>query len=213
MMRSVLLLLLVAMLPLCATAQHHQHDAMRVSPTGIVMNENTATLPRGCEAVSGDHNFTVHAGRQYSNAEPGVIFGMSPNAIQVEPCSRVTVTFVNDDEVRHQWMVHGLPRYLYPGGMFHIEAMGGQRQTGTFIVPADDRSYLIHCDMAQHMEKGMRGQLTVGRGSGSLWGVVGLSDAFVRANYLPGWSTPALVLTLLFAFVIVLFWSTRRNHG
>ena len=53
-------------------------------------------------------------------------------------------------------MVHGLPRYLYPGGMFHLEANGGDSQTGTFIVPSDARTYLVHCDLPQHMEKGMK---------------------------------------------------------
>jgi len=81
--------------------------------------------------------------------------------------------------------VHGLPKYLYPGGMFHIEAKGGASMTGTFIVPPDDRTYLLHCDMAQHMEKGMKGQLVVGAGSGDLWSVKGVSDAFERDNYLP----------------------------
>ena len=110
---------------------------------------------------------------------------MSEHELRVEPCSRLTVTFSNRDEIRHQWMVHGLPKYLYPGGMFHIEANGGETVTGTFIVPGDDRTYLLHCDMAQHMEKGMKGQLVVGRGSGDLWSVKGVSDAFDRDPYLP----------------------------
>ncbi len=97
----------------------------------------------------------------------------------------MNVTFINEDEVRHQWMVHGLPKYLYPAGMFHIEASGGTSQSGTFIVPAEARTYLIHCDMAQHMEKGMRGQLVVGAGSGDLWGVPQVSDAFLRSDYWP----------------------------
>ena len=73
--------------------------------------------------------------------------------------------------------------------MFHIEANGGQSMTGTFIVPADDRTYLLHCDISQHMEKGMKGQLVVGRGSGDLWSVKGVSDAFERdtRDYLPKW--------------------------
>ncbi len=39
--------------------------------------------------------------------------------------------------------------------------------------------------MAQHMEKGMRGQLVVGAGSGDLWGVPQVSDAFLRSDYWP----------------------------
>jgi hypothetical protein len=86
--------------------------------------------------------------------------------------------------VRHQWMVHGLPRYLYPAGMFHIEAEGGATRIGTFIVPGENQNYLIHCDMAQHMEMGLRGQLIVGKGSGDLWDVPGVSDKLRRDIYL-----------------------------
>jgi len=176
---------------------------MQASPGGFVMNENTDTLPRGCERIAGDVEFTVRAGREYAGGEPGVIFGMDRRTIEVEPCSRVTIRFVNEDEVRHQWMVHGLPRYLYPGGMFHIEAMGGHSQSGTFIAPAGDRTYLVHCDMSQHMEKGMRGQLVVGRGSGDLWGVPGESDAFRRSSYLPPGAGWWLTFTGLLAAAIV----------
>ena len=70
--------------------------------------------------------------------------------------------------------------------------------TGTFIVPADDRTYLLHCDLAQHTEKGMKGQLVVGRGSGDLWSVKGVSDAFERDSYLPpGPLTWAVLLMLV----------------
>jgi plastocyanin len=127
-----------------------------------------------------------------------MIFGMSQHEVRVAPCTRLTVTFVNRDQVRHQWMVHGLPKYLYPTGMFHLEANAGQRVEGTFIAPADDRTYLIHCDMAQHMEKGMKGQLVVGRGSGDLWSVKGVGDAFYRNAYLP------TGFAVLFAGVVVL---------
>ncbi|MEP5766706.1 MAG: multicopper oxidase domain-containing protein [Halieaceae bacterium] len=159
--------------------------AMVMNDAGMVMNANSDILPRGCEAISRDYEFQVEAGMDYAADAPGAIFGMSDHELIVEPCSRLTVTFTNRDEVRHQWMVHGLPRYLYPGGMFHIEANGGATMTGTFIVPGDDKTYLLHCDMAQHMEKGMKGQLVVGRGSGDLWSVKGVSDAFERDSYLP----------------------------
>ncbi len=159
--------------------------AMVMNNAGMVMNANTDILPRGCEAISRDYEFRVEAGMDYAADAPGTIFGMSEHELRVEPCSRLTVTFSNRDEIRHQWMVHGLPKYLYPGGMFHIEVNGGETMTGTFIVPGDDRTYLLHCDMAQHMEKGMKGQLVVGRGSGDLWSVKGVSDAFDRDPYLP----------------------------
>jgi hypothetical protein len=99
-------------------------------------------------------------------------------------------------------MVHGLPKYLYPAGMFHIEASGGQSRTGTFIVPGDDQTFLIHCDMTQHMEKGMRGQLVVGAGSGDLWAVEGISDQFYRSSYLPSNTVLMVVSVLIFSFMI-----------
>jgi len=182
----------------------HDGHQMLVDQNGVVMNENHSTLPRDCTAVSRDYKLTIHAGRKYADNVPGVIFGMSQHEVRVQPCSRITITFVNEDQVRHQWMVHGLPKYLYPAGMFHIEASGGQSRTGTFIVPGDAQTYLIHCDMAQHMEKGMRGQLVVGDGSGDLWGVTGISDQFRRFSYLPGYTPILFVLILIGSFLISL---------
>jgi hypothetical protein len=106
--------------------------------------------------------------------------------------------------------VHGLPKYLYPAGMFHIEASGGHSKTGTFIVPGDHQTYLIHCDMAQHMEKGMRGQLVVGKGSGDLWGVAGISNGFYRFSYLPPYTPVLAALILLIAFLTTLWIFGRR---
>ncbi len=187
----------------------HGNHQMSVDLDGVVMNENHKELPRDCNEVSGDYALTIHAGRKYANDVPGMIFGMSEHEVRVPPCSRLEITFVNGDKVRHQWMVHGLPKYLYPAGMFHIEASGGHSKTGTFIVPGDDRTYLIHCDMAQHMEKGMRGQLVVGKGSGNLWGVSGISDEFYRHSYLPPHAPLLAVLAFAFAFLTSLWLSSR----
>ena len=202
-MRLRRLIGLTGLLAGAAFAQDHSHD-MAVATSGVVMNENRDTLPRGCDEVSRDYQLTIRAGREYALGVPGMTFGMSEHDVRVEPCSRIEVTFVNEDDVRHQWMVHGLPKYLYPAGMFHLEASGGQRVTGTFIVPGEDRNYLLHCDLAQHMEKGMRGQLVVGRGSGDLWGVTGVSDQFYRSPYWPGntyWWLGSALLVGCFATV------------
>ena len=83
--------------------------------------------------------------------------------------------FDNKDEIRHQWMIHGLPKYLYPKGMFHIEVNGLEKKTGTFIVPSSHFTYLVHCDISQHMEKGMKAQLKVGKGRGDLPSIPGIS--------------------------------------
>jgi hypothetical protein len=213
---AAIALLAAALLPLTAAAQadqpaagHARHHA--ADPSGsVVMNENRDRLPRGCSEISRDYAFTIEAGRNYAADRPGILYGYSQNELAVEPCSRLEITFVNRDEVRHQWMVHGLPAYLYPAGMFHLEAPGGGRVRGSFIVPGDDRTYLIHCDMAQHMEKGMRGQLVVGRGSGDLWGVAGVSDEFRRSAYLP-WFAPLLAAGAAALAGLVTWLGLRRS--
>ncbi len=209
-MRGVIIALLY-LVPLDAAAQHEDHEQhnMAVTPTGVVMNENYDVLPRDCESISRDHEITVRVGREYAD-EPGMIYGMSKHEVRVETCSRVSVTLINEDDVRHQWMVHGLPNYLYPAGMFHLEASGGQTRTGTFIVPAEHRNYLVHCDIAQHMEKGMRAQLVVGRGSGDLWGVAHVSSDFLRAGYLPESRATIVMLVGLLAFALTYLFVGRR---
>jgi len=185
---------------------HHGHH-MNADDAGMVMNENRDTLPRDCAKISEDVQFTIHAGRKYASGLPGQIYGMSQYQVQVPRCSRVEITFVNEDKVRHQWMVHGLPKYLYPAGMFHIEVSGGRQKTGTFIVPGGDQTYLIHCDLAQHMEKGMRGQLVVGNGSGELWGIQSISDDFIRSAYLPEnvaiWAVIAALMGFILTAIII----------
>lgn len=189
---SVLLNMAYAEIDPALLAQQSGHGGHRMimNETGMVMNYNTDVLPEDCERISRDYEFTVLAGTEYATPFPDTVFGFNQHEWRVEPCSRITVTFKNEDDVRHQWMVHGLPKYLYDQGMFHMEAIGGQTLTGVFIVPSDDRTYLAHCDIAQHMEKGMKGQLVVGRGDGDLWSIPGLSAKFERpsvAGSFPGW--------------------------
>ena len=187
---------------------HHGHQ-MAIDPDGFVMNENHDKIPRDCSGIGQKHAVTIHAGRKYADGVPGMVFGMSQHEVRVPPCSLLEVTFVNEDSVRHQWMVHGLPKYLYPAGMFHIEVSGGHSKTGTFIVPGENQTYLIHCDMAQHMEKGMRGQLVVGKGSGNLWGIAGVSDQFYRFGYLPRNTFLLTSLVLVLSFLLALKLSKR----
>lgn len=174
----------------------HSSHAIVLTRDGMIMNNNSDALPRDCTSVNGEATFTVYAGMEYALAYPGTVYGMSEHEYRAEPCSRITVTFVNKDQVRHQWMLHGLPKYLYPQGMFTLEAAGGQTQTGSFIVPSDRKTYLVHCDVAQHMEKGMKAQLKVGGGDGDLWAVPGTSAGFEPDQYLPRFT---LLWTLLAA--------------
>jgi len=191
-------------------AMAHQH--MSIDRSGSVMNNNTASLPRDCRELGPDIELTVHAGRDYALGVPGKMYGYSEHEYRAEPCSLITVTLVNDDSIRHQWMIHGLPKYLYPGGMFHLEAAGGESKTGSFIVPSDDKTYLVHCDMTQHMEKGMKAQLVVGRGNGDLWSIPGISDDLIHDTYLPDNSWRLILLSMIVVLcltALVLTWRQR----
>lgn len=157
---------------------HHHHHAMTLDRDGMTMNSNDSTLPQDCEAITTDIEITVAVGREFARADTS--FGFDQHQWKVPPCSRLHVTLHNRDKVRHQWMVHGLPRYLYPQGMFHLEASGGASRSGTFIVPSDDQTYLVHCDLAQHMEKGLKAQLVVGKGRGSLPSIPGITATRMR---------------------------------
>jgi hypothetical protein len=167
--------------------KHHHHpekkmaegmcgNNMRMDMSGMVMHENKDKLPKGCTEVSEDVTIKVRAGVKYSADYPGTVFGFDTHQWQAKPCARITVEFTNDDDIRHQWMIHGLPRYLYPQSMFHIEVNGQGTKTGTFIVPRADFTYLVHCDISQHMEKGMKAQLKIGKGRGDLPSIPGVSD-------------------------------------
>lgn len=190
---------------------HHRHHNMTLDSSGMVMNANSSNLPRDCQEISQEYQFTVYAGTKYAIDFPGNIYGLSQHEHSVEPCSRITVTFINEDEIRHQWMVHGLPKYLYPAGMFHLEAAGGKQQTGTFIVPSDHKTYLVHCDIAQHMEKGMKAQLVVGKGDGNLWSVPSISRDFFNDIYLPNKFIWILLSAIMTGLLISGLWFLLKN--
>lgn len=151
--------------------------------SGAVMNENTDQLPPGCDAISGETDITVHAGRHYAQEFNGKTFTYDQREFNFEPCEKVTVTFVNNDSVRHQWMVHGLPMNIYPMGMFSIEVTGPGSDTGTFIVPSYTETLLVHCGVPQHMQKGMKAQIKIGQGDGNIANIPGITGATDRYNY------------------------------
>lgn len=150
---------------------------------GMVMGQNTDILPGGCDSIAATKEITVHAGHKYAEKFPGRMFAFDVQEYQFEPCTKLTINFINDDEVRHQWMMHGLPRYLYPKGMFHLEVTGPGKVTGTLIFPPGDKTYLVHCDIAQHMEKGMKGQLKIGKGNGDLPSIPGVTAYVIQDDY------------------------------
>lgn len=150
---------------------------------GMVMGQNVDTLPGGCDSIAETKEITVHAGHQYAEKFPGRMFAFDTQEFNFKPCTKLTVHFVNDDSVRHQWMMHGLPKYLYPKGMFHLEITGPAKISGTLILPPGDKTYLVHCDIAQHMEKGMKAQLKVGKGDGDLPSIPGVTASVIPDDY------------------------------
>ncbi len=153
---------------------------------GMVMGQNTDKLPGGCDKISETKEVTVHAGHKFAEKFPGRMFAFDTQEFNFEPCAKVTVHFINEDKIRHQWMMHGLPKYLYPKGMFHLEVSGPGKISGTFILPPGDKTYLVHCDIAQHMEKGMKAQLKVGDGDGDLPSIPGVTALTYPDDYNAG---------------------------
>ncbi|MFZ2168306.1 MAG: copper oxidase [Methylococcaceae bacterium] len=172
--------------------EYEDHDAMLMDhgdghlmdmAGGMVMGQNADTLPGGCDSISETKEITVHAGHKYAEKFPGRMFAFDTQEFNFEPCTKLTVHFVNEDNIRHQWMMHGLPKYLYPKGMFHLEVSGPAKISGTLILPPGDKTYLVHCDIAQHMEKGMKAQLKVGKGDGDLPSIPGVTAYVVQDDY------------------------------
>lgn len=149
----------------------------------MVMGNNEDVLPGGCDKISATKEITVRAGHKYAEKFPGRTFAFDQQEYHFDPCTKLTVHFINEDEIRHQWMMHGLPKYLYPKGMFHLEVTGPGQVSGTLILPAGDKTYLVHCDIAQHMEKGMKAQLKVGQGSGDLPSIPGVTANVIQDDY------------------------------
>lgn len=178
----------------------HDHQGMQMDMGGMVMNENHDQQPRDCGSIAGEQKIIVRAGRKYAQQFNGTVFAYDQHEWNVAPCTKVSVTLENEDTVRHQWMLHGLPRYLHPEGMFHLEVNGRGSKTGTFITPGGKKTYLVHCDVAQHMEKGMKAQLKVGGGDGNLPSIPGITAARypdVYAEGQAGWGMWAVLLLCL----------------
>lgn len=153
---------------------------------GMVMGQNTDKLPGGCDSISETKEVTVHAGHKFAEKFPGRMFAFDTQEFNFKPCTKLTVHFINEDKIRHQWMMHGLPKYMYPKGMFHLEVSGPAKISGTLILPPGDKTYLVHCDIAQHMEKGMKAQLKVGDGDGDLPSIPGVTAPNVPDDYNAG---------------------------
>lgn len=191
----------------------HEHQGMQMDMGGMVMNENANQLPRDCSSLAGEQTITVHAGTKYARQFNGTIFAYDQHEWNVAPCTKLTVTLENEDNVRHQWMLHGLPRYLHPEGMFHLEVNGRGGKSGTFITPGAKKTYLVHCDIAQHMEKGMKAQLKVGGGNGNLPSIPGITAARYPETYAEAtseWKASMLLVLLGVLMVTLAMCGLRR---
>ncbi|ABI60105.1 cupredoxin domain-containing protein [Nitrosomonas eutropha] len=163
---------------------HHVDDGHIMDHEGtMIMGQNLDKLPSGCKSISEEVEITVRAGRKYAQRFPGTVFAFDQQQWHVKPCSKVTFHFTNEDNIRHQFMMHGLPRYIYQLGMFHLEVTGPKTVSGTIIVPGSDDTLLVHCDIAQHMEKGMKAQLVIGKGGQDIPSIPGLTPYNITDVY------------------------------
>jgi len=203
-------LLLMVLLLISATSQ----AGMRMGEWGMVMNENHDQLPQGCAKIEGEQSIIIKAGREYAKEFPGTIFGYSQHEFKFPKCTKVQVTFINEDDIRHQFMIHGLPTYLHSEGMFHMELYGRGETTGSFITPKTDETYLAHCDIAQHMEKGMKAQVKVGGGNGDLPSIPGITGQLNINTYDLDMSisnVSIVVVLFLLGFISCLFLILRKK--
>jgi hypothetical protein len=195
----VIILLLATGMFTPASAVEHEH--MLMDEKGMIMNANTDRLPKDCPKISGDVDITIRAGHKYAEKFNGKMYAFDNQEWDVPPCTRINVTFINDDEIRHQLMIHGLPGYIYPQGMFHLELYRAGELKASLIVPAQKKTYLVHCELPQHMEKGMKAQLKVDGGDGDLPSIPGLTKP-VRADSYPVDWTPAMGAMLLACILV-----------
>ncbi len=184
-----------------------EHGGMIMDETGMIMNANPDQLPRDCPQISENKDITIHAGQQYAEKFTGKMFAFDTQEWNVKPCAKINITFINDDQIRHQLMIHGLPGYLYPDGMFHLELNGTGQLQASLILPSQKKTYLVHCELPQHMEKGMKAQLKVEGGDGDLPSIPGISEPIKADLYNTNWnqlSYAILAFSILIGAAIVL---------
>ncbi|MGR8998095.1 MAG: cupredoxin domain-containing protein [Gammaproteobacteria bacterium] len=191
------LLIGLIMLGIVESASAMNHGGMVMNDKGMIMNANSDNLPRDCTKISENVDITVHAGQKHALKFTGLMFAFDQQEWDVKPCAKINITFINDDQIRHQLMIHGLPGYLYPEGMFHLELYGEGKLQASLIMPSQKKTYLVHCEVPQHMEKGMKAQIKVDGGDGDLPSIPGIS-APVRADVYPvDWNRLSIAVLLL----------------
>ncbi len=205
-MRALLLsLVLLGNLP---SALAMEHGGMIMDEKGMIMNANTDRLPRDCPKISENVDITIHAGQKHALKFVGKMFAFDQQEWDVKPCAKINITFINDDQIRHQLMIHGLPGYIYPEGMFHLELYGEGQLQASLIMPSQKKTYLVHCELPQHMEKGMKAQLKVDGGDVDLPSIPGLTKPVKADSYPVDWTQltwSVLLLSALLGIAIPFF--------
>jgi len=194
-------LVLVASQNVSAGEHVGHHSGMMMDTKGMIMNANSDQLPRDCQKISETVDITVRAGQKYALKFNGKMFAFDQQQWDVKPCAKLNITFINDDQIRHQLMIHGLPGYLYPEGMFHLELNGAGELHASLIVPSQKKTYLVHCELPQHAEKGMKAQLKVDGGDSDLPNIPGITAATKEDIYPVEWTQTAFGL-LLFSVLL-----------
>ena len=185
------------LLSVIESASAMNHGGMVMDEKGMIMNANSDNLPRDCTKISENVDITIRAGQKHALKFTGKMFAFDQQEWDVKPCAKINITFINDDQIRHQLMIHGLPGYLYPEGMFHLELYGEGQLQASLILPSKKKTYLVHCELPQHMEKGMKAQLKVDGGDGDLPSIPGIS-APVKADVYPvDWTRLTVAVLLL----------------
>lgn len=140
--------------------------------TGVV-NENTETVPPGCDEVEGSETVTV---RVLSSGSGYPLYEYEPKTVEVGACTELELTLFNENRVRHQYVVRGLPEETYPGGYFGIETEGKAVQSGSLITPADSTTLPVESTVSGQAGAGLRGQIKVAGGDGDTPGVPGVTS-------------------------------------
>ena len=195
------LILGLMMLAVIESASAMNHGGMLMDEKGMIMNANSDNLPRDCPAISENVDITIHAGQKHALKFTGKMFAFDQQEWNVKPCAKINITFINDDQIRHQLMIHGLPGYLYPEGMFHLELYGEGQLQASLIMPSQKKTYLVHCELPQHMEKGMKAQLKVDGGDGDLPSIPGISKPVKADVYPVDWTRLTVSVLLLSALI------------
>ncbi len=202
------LLLSLVLLGNLQSALAMDHAGMIMDEKGMIMNANTDRLPRDCPKISENVDITIHAGQKHALKFVGKMFAFDQQEWSVKPCAKINITFINDDQVRHQLMIHGLPGYIYPEGMFHLEIYGEGQLQASLIMPSQKKTYLVHCELPQHMEKGMKAQLKVDGGDVDLPSIPGLTKPVKADSYPVDWTQltwSVLLLSALLGIAIPFF--------